>query len=114
MECKEDASSKTPFFNFKNVVINYEMRLKLYMLMFTSNEPPLLTNGREQINMMAKIIKIAQPVKLAHPGMRPNIPGHGVNSQSLKIIIIISCQEILHIEVDKMMSYPQPNAFRLL
>ena len=89
MECKEDASSKTPFFNFKNVVINYEMRLKLYMLMFTSNEPPLLTNGREQINMMAKIIKIAQPVKLAHPGMRPNIPGHGVNSQSSKIRKII-------------------------
>ena len=54
------------------------------MLIFTSNEPPLLTNGSEQINMMAKIITIPQPVKLAHPGMRPNIPGHGVKSHSLK------------------------------
>ena len=51
-------------------------------ILITSKDPFLRTNGKEQIARMVRIIKRAHPVKLAHPGMRPNCPGSGVNSHS--------------------------------
>jgi len=52
------------------------------IIVCTSNDPLLLTKGNEQMNMMAKMMSMPHPVKLAHPGMRPNISGIGVNSHS--------------------------------
>ena len=51
----------------------------------TSNEPLLLTNGNEQIAMIIRINKIAQPVKQAQPGIKPNVLGAGVNNHSMRI-----------------------------
>ena len=49
----------------------------------TSKRPLLRMKGREQIPMMNAMAHRAQPVKLAHPGMRPKTPGVVVNSHTV-------------------------------